>query len=1055
MNGCVSAQIGAGRAFAPVTLLGSNSDDNVDAPDRTLTVAMTVPSLPANVSTGITEIDALVVDDDPTVVSLSGGGSIVEGDTSSSADVTVQLGRPLVAGETVEVPLLLAEGSGAVLSGASRMFSLAATGTGVVLRDGATAAPRLIFADAGAATATLRWSGTASGDTDADAASEQFAVVAGNLDAAGLATNVGGGAVADRTAPAAVVTVVDDDAPAGVSVSPVSVEVTEGGSAGSYEVWLSADPGGEVTVSPASGDAGAVSVGAALTFDSTNWSEKQSVSVTPVSDADASDESVSVTHTVAGYGAVVSGPSVAVTVDDDDTAGVSFAESDESTMVSEASGADNTDTYTVVLDTRPTHPVTVTVTSATPGTATVNAAGGTPGTSATLTFAPSAWNMPQTVTVTGVSDDVDQTLAGVNDGDGQVPSRLAKIGHAAASTDPDYVIADAGSVDVTVADDDTAGVSFAESDGSTAVSEALGADNTDTYTVVLDTRPTHPVTVRVTSATPAAAKVNAAGGTPGTSAVLTFAPSAWNTPQTVTVSGVDDDVVQAMPRTVTITHAAASTDTNYRRTLAVDSVEVTVTDDDEAGVSVSPVTVEVTEGGSAGSYEVWLRSDPGGEVTVTPVSGDVGAVSVGAALTFDSTNWSEKQTVSVSPVNDADASDESVTVTHTVAGYGAVVSGPSVTVTVGDDESLPTVSLSISGGGTATEGDSLTLTATLSAAISPPAAVTIPLARVAGSSSADRSDVGLPAQIEVASGQLMATATLEVIADGVDEADEVFTVGLGSAHRGVRPHPSEGTASLTITDADPTSVTLNAIKATATEGLRVTGDDGVPVVPAQYTASQFGEISVYLGRALAAGEQVTVPLEFGGDGTASDFVLSLSDSPLAGVSLSGTVVTFSGGSGTNPQLAVVRLLALPDADAANDVVTVSLGTVTATGLDGGVEARGTALITIVDHHGGSADRTLLLKSADTVIEERRPPQFRPRFRPGRSIVHCGAVVGFRPRRRSNLRHRRDRRVRHRLRLRIRDCCARPNRPVLRRSRHRPGLGICGGSSVGPRLLLCN
>ncbi len=996
MNGCVSAQVGAGRAFAPVTLLGSNSDDNVDAPNRTLTVTMTVPSLPANVSTGITEIDALVVDDDPTVVSLSGGGSIVEGDTSSSADVTVQLGRPLVAGETVEVPLLLAEGSGAVLSGASRMFSLAATGTGVVLRDGATAAPRLIFADAGAATATLRWTATASGDTDADAASEQFAVVVGNLDAAGLATNVGGGAVADRTAPAAVVTVVDDDAPAGMSVSPVSVEVTEGGSAGSYEVWLSADPGGEVTVTPASGDAGAVSVGAALTFDSTNWSEKQSVTVTPVSDADDADESVTVTHTVAGYGAVVSGPSVTVTVVDDDTAGVTVTESDDSTTVSEASGDDNTDTYTVVLDSRPTHPVTVTVTSATPGAATVNAAGGTPGASATLTFAPTMWNMPQTVTVTGVSDDVDQTLAGVNDGDGQVPSRLAKIGHAAASTDPDYVIADAGSVDVTVVDDDTAGVSIAESDDSTTVSEALGADNTDTYTVVLDSRPAHPVTVRVTSATPAAVKVNAVGGTPGASAVLTFAPSAWNTPQTVTVSGVDDDVDQAMPRTVTITHAAASTDMNYRRTLAVDSVEVTVADDDEAGVSVSPVSVEVTEGGSAGSYEVWLRSDPGGEVTVTPASGDVGAVSVGAALEFDSTNWSEKQTVSVSPVNDADASDESVTVTHTVAGYGTVVSGPSVTVTVDDHESLPTVSLSISGGGTATEGDSLTLTATLSAAISPPAAVTIPLARVAGSSTAGRSDVGLPAQIEVASGQLMATATLEVIADGVDEADEVFTVGLGSDYRGVRPHPSAGTASLTITDADPTTVILNAIQATATEGLRVTGDDGVPVVPAQYTASQLGEISVYLGRALAAGEQVTVPLEFGGDGTASDFVLSLRDSPLAGVSLSGTVVTFSGGSGTNPQLAVVRLLALPDADAANDVVTVSLGTVTATGLDGGVEARGTALITVVDRHGGSADRTLLLKSADTVIEERRPPSFAPFFVRGGALFTAVLSSGSGP-----------------------------------------------------------
>ena len=75
----------------------------------------------------------------------------------------------------------------------------------------------------------------------------------------------------------------------------------------------------------------------------------------------------------------------------------------------------------------------------------------------------------------------------------------------------------------------------------------------DSYTVVLDSRPTADVTVTVaghsgTDVTP----------DPGT---LTFTTSNWDTVQTVMVTAGDD--ADTANDAVTLTHSAASTDTGY------------------------------------------------------------------------------------------------------------------------------------------------------------------------------------------------------------------------------------------------------------------------------------------------------------------------------------------------------------------------------------------------------------------------------------------------------------------------------------------------------------
>ena len=91
----------------------------------------------------------------------------------------------------------------------------------------------------------------------------------------------------------------------------------------------------------------------------------------------------------------------------------------------------------------------------------------------TLTFTSANWNNPQNVTVTGIDDDlVDGT---------QTTNVTVSINDAASDNDFDAV-ADQ-TVSVTTTDDDVAGFTVAETEGSTVVSEAGG---TDTFNVVLN-----------------------------------------------------------------------------------------------------------------------------------------------------------------------------------------------------------------------------------------------------------------------------------------------------------------------------------------------------------------------------------------------------------------------------------------------------------------------------------------------------------------------------------------------------------------------------------------
>ena len=105
----------------------------------------------------------------------------------------------------------------------------------------------------------------------------------------------------------------------------------------------------------------------------------------------------------------------------------------------------------------------------------------------------------------------------------------------------------AANVPMTNVDDESAGITVSSASGPTT--EGAGQA---TFTVVLNSQPTDSVRIPLSSS-------NTAEGTISTD-TLTFTTSNWNAPQTVTVTGVDDDVDDNDVVYTIVTAAALSSD---------------------------------------------------------------------------------------------------------------------------------------------------------------------------------------------------------------------------------------------------------------------------------------------------------------------------------------------------------------------------------------------------------------------------------------------------------------------------------------------------------------
>jgi len=274
-------------------------------------------------------------------------------------------------------------------------------------------------------------------------------------------------------------------------------------------------------------------------------------------------------------------------------------------------------TFSVMLDTRPVADVTIGVSSSdtTEGTVSPDS----------ITFTPDTWNVPQTVTVTGVDD----TLV-----DGPITYKV--ILAPAVSTDADYNGIDPADVSLANADDESGGFVLNPA-GGLSTTEAGGQA---TFSVRLTTQPTADVTFGLSSSDTTEGTVSPT--------LLTFTSGNWNQDQTVTVTGVDDLVADGNVPYNIIPGAASSTDVNYSG-LKPANVSVVNLDNDVAALNVVAGAggFQVVEG-KTNTYTIVLNSQPTANVTVSLSSANTaqGGTPSPSSLTFTPANWNIAQTAS-------------------------------------------------------------------------------------------------------------------------------------------------------------------------------------------------------------------------------------------------------------------------------------------------------------------------------------------------------------------------------------------------------------------------
>ena len=590
------------------------------------------------------------------------------------------------------------------------------------------------------------------------------------------------------------VTTTDNDT-AAFTLGAISGTVTEAGSTATFTVVLGAQPDSDVVISVTSGDTGEATVSpATLTFTNGNWNSTQTVTVTGVDD-NIIDGNINTTITMAvvdndsddNFDALADQTVTATTVDDD-TAGFTL-----STTTATVAETGTTATFTVVLDAEPSSNVVISVTSGDTGEATVSAAN--------LTFTTANWDSAQTVTVTGVDDNII-------DGNINTTITMAVVD---ASSDDNFDDVANQTVTATTTDDDSASFTLGAISGT--VSEGA---TTATFTVVLGAQPDSDVVISVTSGDTGEATVSAEN--------LTFTNGNWNTPQTVTVTGVDDNLVDgSVNTTITMAVVDASSDNNFDA-LADQTVTVTTTDDDSASFTLGAISGTVSEGATTATFTVVLGAQPDSDVVISVTSGDTGEATVSAEnLTFTNGNWNTPQTVTVTGVDD-NLVDGSVNTTITMAvvdndsdnNFDALAD-QTVTVTTTDNDtagftlSATTATVTEAAGG----GNTATYTVVLDA--QPDSDVVISV------TSGDTGEVTVSAATLTftnANWSNAQTVTLTGVDDNLIDVDTQTTVTMAVVDNDSDDNfdgVANQTVTVTTTDNDTAAFTLGAISGTVTE----------------------------------------------------------------------------------------------------------------------------------------------------------------------------------------------------------------------------------------------
>ncbi|WP_419194893.1 DUF1559 domain-containing protein [Novipirellula herctigrandis] len=409
------------------------------------------------------------------------------------------------------------------------------------------------------------------------------------------------------------ITVIDDDS-FHLVLDRSLVEVDESGTQVIRFVSLDAAPIGDVVIDLSSDDPDEVAVTpATLTFNAANWDQAQPMMLAGVADDALVDGDQ---HTIIRIlvDPLSSDPNfaqataqVAVLNRDINVADFLVAPSAQAT----ATEGDIPLELSIQLSSRPTSNVIVDVS--------VGDSNQLLTSKTSIIFTPLNWDQTQHVGISAIDDLLV---------DGNFVSNVT------FSINPTSAIAfrsvDSQIVEVVVDDNDVAGFTVIETSGRTVASES---GDEDSFSVQLSAAPLDDVLLRVESDDTSEVGLSTTS--------LVFTTANWNQPQTVTVSGIDDDLVDGVVASTLTVSVDASSDAAFRL-LPSQTLAVTTTDNDLAGFTVSQTgdSTIVSEAGDQDSFSVQLSAAPLTDVLLKIESNDASEVGLSTtSLLFTTANW--------------------------------------------------------------------------------------------------------------------------------------------------------------------------------------------------------------------------------------------------------------------------------------------------------------------------------------------------------------------------------------------------------------------------------
>ena len=794
--------VAAGRTASAGVVTVTAVGDGTDSPDKEVTVKGS-----ASGTLGAADPpDATLTlrDDDgaPTVSLVLSSSSIAE--NGGVATVSAALGGASSEAVTVTVAASAVAVSGAVAGD----FGLSAATT------------LTIAANATTSTGTVTI--TAS-DNDVDAPDKRVTV---------SGTAAGGNGVANPAN--ATLTLADDEALPTTTLALAPGSIAEAGGLATVTATLSGESSAALTLTVtaaagANAAAGDFTLSAAttLTIAAGETASAGTVTVAAVADTtDSPDKLVTVGAAAAGGNGIADPAAATLTVTDDDALPTLALTLSPSTI--DESGAGSTATVSAALSHPSSEAVTVTVSAV----AVAPADSGDFSVSAdnTLTIAAGATTSVGAVTVAAVDDRADTP-------DKRVTVKGAASGGRGAANPADTTL--------TIADDDDApGVTLSLSPAS--ISESGGVS---TVSAKLSRISSAATTVTVTPV--------GSFYTVGADADIVIAAGATTSTDTALITAVDDDVHQGgAGRTVTVT----ATMTNDQGTSAVTGAALTLTDDETLPTATLALSSSsVPESGGVTTVTAALSGASSEPVTVTvtaaagagAVSGDF-AVSAAATLTIAAGETASSGTVTVTAnPNTADSPDKTVTISGAADGGNGVADPAAATLTITDDDALPTVALVLDPASISEMGGVATVTAALSHPSSAAVTLTAAASAVAPAVAGDFT-LSAATALTIAAGATVSTGVVTVTAvdNDVDAPDKRVTVRAAAA--GGRGVADPAAVSLTLADDEETpTVTLKLSPASISEAR------GVSTVTATLSGESSAAVTITVSAAPASGAMLT------------------------------------------------------------------------------------------------------------------------------------------------------------------------------------------------------